>query len=133
MNPSIGASHGSRVSWSPSFTQHCSPGSPGAATLIPPPTRNMTFYSCHQNAISGFKEDALGKLVIVVSVLVTQSCPTVCDFMDCSPLGFSVHGFFQARILEWVGVSFSRNEVHVPQLLNLCSRACDLQQEKPLQ
>ena len=108
MNPSIGASHGRRVSWSPSFTQHCSPGSPGAATLIPPPTRNMTFYSCHQNAISGFKEDALGKLVSVVCVLVTQSCPTVCDFMDCSPLGFSVHGILKARTVEWVAIPFSR-------------------------
>ena len=39
---------------------------------------------------------------------VTQSCPTVCDPMDCSPPGSSVHGIFQARILEWVAISFSR-------------------------
>ena len=39
---------------------------------------------------------------------VVQSCPTFCDFMDCSPPGFSVHGTFQARILEWVAISFSR-------------------------
>ena len=31
----------------------------------------------------------------------TQSCPTLSDPMDCSPPGFSVHGIFQARILEW--------------------------------
>ena len=68
-----------------------------------------------------------------VLVLVLSCVQLLVTFTDCSPLGFSVHGFFQARILEWVGVSFSRNEVHVPQLLNLCSRACDLQQEKPLQ
>ena len=41
-------------------------------------------------------------------VLVTQSCPTLCDPMDCSPLGSSVHGILQARILEWVAISFSR-------------------------
>ena len=37
-----------------------------------------------------------------------QLCLTLCDPMDCSPLGSSVHGIFQARILEWVAVSFSR-------------------------
>ena len=39
---------------------------------------------------------------------VAQSCPTLCDPMDCSPPGSSVHGIFQAWILEWVAVSFSR-------------------------
>ena len=34
--------------------------------------------------------------------LVTQSCLTLCDPMDCSPPGSSVHEIFQARILEWV-------------------------------
>ena len=37
-----------------------------------------------------------------------QSCPTLCDPMDCSPPGSSVHGILQARILEWVAISFSR-------------------------
>ena len=39
---------------------------------------------------------------------VAQSCPTLCDSMDCSLPGFSVHGIFQARVLEWVAISFSR-------------------------
>ena len=39
---------------------------------------------------------------------VAQSCPTLCDPMDCSPPGSSVHGILQARILEWVAISFSR-------------------------
>ena len=39
---------------------------------------------------------------------VTQSCPTLCDRVDCSPPGSSVHGILQARILEWVAISFSR-------------------------
>ena len=38
---------------------------------------------------------------------VTQSCPTLCDPMDCSLPGSSVHGIFHARILEWVAISFS--------------------------
>ena len=36
-----------------------------------------------------------------------QSRPTLCDPMDCSLLGFSVHGILQARTLEWVAISFS--------------------------
>ena len=40
--------------------------------------------------------------------LVTKSCPTVYDPMDCSLPGSSVHGIFQERILEWVVISFSR-------------------------
>ena len=38
----------------------------------------------------------------------SQSCLTPCDSMDCSPPGSSVHGILQARILEWVALSFSR-------------------------
>ena len=38
--------------------------------------------------------------------LVTQSCPTLCDFKHYSPPGSSVHGIFQARILEWVVIPF---------------------------
>ena len=39
---------------------------------------------------------------------VVQSCLTLCDPMDCSLPGFSVHGIFQARVLEWVVIFFSR-------------------------
>jgi len=41
-------------------------------------------------------------------MLVTQSCPILCDPMDCSLPGSSVHGLLQARILEWVGIPFVR-------------------------
>ena len=39
---------------------------------------------------------------------VAQSCPTLCNPMDCSLTGSSLHGILQARVLEWVAVSFSR-------------------------
>ena len=39
---------------------------------------------------------------------VTQLCPTLCDPVDCSPPGSSIYGILQARILEWVAISFSR-------------------------
>ena len=40
--------------------------------------------------------------------LLSQSCPTLCDPMDCSPPRFSIHWIFQAKVLEWVAISFSR-------------------------
>ena len=43
-----------------------------------------------------------------VKVLVAQSCSTLCNPTDCSPRGSSVHGILQARILEWVAISYSR-------------------------
>ena len=39
-----------------------------------------------------------------------QSCPTLCDPMDCSPPGSSVPGILQARTLEWAAISFSNAE-----------------------
>ena len=39
---------------------------------------------------------------------VAQSCPTLCDPVDCSPPVSSVHGILQTRVLEWVAISFSR-------------------------
>ena len=43
-----------------------------------------------------------------VDVLVTQSCPTLCDPKDCSPPGSSIHGILQARILEWTASSLAQ-------------------------
>ena len=43
-----------------------------------------------------------------VTVLVTQSCLTLCNPVDYSPPGSSVHGILQERILEWVSILFSR-------------------------
>ena len=64
----------------------------------------------------GYKNDQTNKFVekIAISQLASvrakllQSCLILCDPMDCSRTGSSVHGIFQARILEWVAISFSR-------------------------
>ena len=45
---------------------------------------------------------------------VAQPCPTLSDPMDCSPPGSSVHGIFQARVLEWGAVAFS----------SVCANSC---------
>ena len=55
---------------------------------------------CHQMDSVNFS--------LLWTVLVTQSCPTLCDPTDCSPPGFSVHGILQVKILEWIAIPFSR-------------------------
>ena len=44
---------------------------------------------------------------------VTRSCPTLSDPMDCSLPGSSIHGIFQARVLEWGAIAFSTNSFWV--------------------
>ena len=46
--------------------------------------------------------------ILLLCAKPLQSCTTLCDSMDCSPPGYSVQGILQARILEWVAISFSR-------------------------
>ena len=47
-------------------------------------------------------------IILAAFILVAQSCPTLCNSVDCSPPGSSVHGILQARILKWVAIPFSR-------------------------
>ena len=55
------------------------------------------------------KSDAVENNIVSDQIrTVAQSCPTLWGPMDCSPPGSSVHGILQARILEWVAISFSR-------------------------
>ena len=48
---------------------------------------------------------------------VAQSCPTPSDLMDCSPPGSSVHGIFQARVLDWGAIAFSILQSSVGEIL----------------
>ena len=52
---------------------------------------------------------------------VTQSCPTPSNPMDCSLLGSSVHGIFQARVLEWGAITFSDIFTSFPKSVYMCS------------
>ena len=57
----------------------------------------------------GMKQEGKPEVCFRILCVCTQSCPTICNPMDsCSPPGSSVHGIVQARILEWVAISFSR-------------------------
>ena len=53
-------------------------------------------------------ESSIDTYTLKQAVLITQSRPTLCDPMDHSPPGSSIHGILQAKTLEWVAVSFSR-------------------------
>ena len=60
---------------------------------------------------------------------VAQSCLTLCDPMDCSLPGSSVHGIFQARVLEWGAIAFS---IAAAKLLQSCPTLCDPRDGSPL-
>ena len=56
----------------------------------------------------GYRTKRLEKVDVCEKVKITWSYLTLCDAMDCSLLGSSVHGILQARILEWVAMLSSR-------------------------
>ena len=76
------------------------------------PLDSKEFQSVHlkrnQSWIFTRKTDTEAETPILCPSEVSQSYPTLCDPMDCSPPGFLVHGTFQARILEWIAIFFSR-------------------------
>ena len=77
-------------------------------------------------------DGAAAIIAIVVLILlnpmnwseVAQSCLTLCDPIDCSVPGFSVQGIFQATVLEWIAISFSRGSSQ-PRARTQVSRIVD--------
>ena len=66
---------------------------------------------------------------------VSQSCPTLSDLMECSPPGSSVHGIFQARVLEWGVIAFSIKgtvAATAAKSLQSCPTLCDSIDGSPL-
>ena len=84
------------------------------------PSHGLFSVCVHSWGLSGCIISSLYKTIILIGLRPTsmalfylsaellQSCLTLCKPMDCSPPGSSVHGILQARILEWVAMSFSR-------------------------
>ena len=68
---------------------------------------DVTLYFEHWGPLYPLSHN-LGSKFHISCYLVANSCSTLCNPMDCSPPGSSVHGISQARILEWVAISFSR-------------------------
>ena len=57
---------------------------------------------------------------------VAQSCLTLRDLVDCSLTGSSIHGIFQARVLEWVAIAFSAELTSLNNLNSLSLQKCVL-------
>ena len=66
--------------------------------------RWLTLWDCYGGGVACF----LFSVGLRTSAKLLQSCPTLCNLMDCSLSGPSVHGILQARMLEWVDIPFSR-------------------------
>ena len=62
------------------------------------------FWTTCLSKSGSYKATLTGSGILKVKVLLAQSCLTLWNRMDCSPPGYSVHGIFQARILEWVAI-----------------------------
>ena len=123
------AFHTSSSTWCAMSIQHSLPL--GSLRLVPllldsgeqtanlRPTRQRGYL--HSQKDSKRWESKIHKTVVtLVHAKLLQSCLTLCDPMDCSPPGPSVHGILQARILEWVampssrGSSPPRDRTHIP-------------------
>ena len=62
---------------------------------------------------------------------VAQSCRTLCDPMDCSLPGSSIHGIFRARILEWGAIAAAAAAAAAAKSLQLCPTLCDPIESSP--
>ena len=92
-----------------SFPPHPPPPTPpwvsgcGSCQRLPTVVIEIDVWAQH---LTVFKDHSL--LLLCCCWLVAQSCPTLCDPLDCSLPGSSIHGISQGRILGWFAVSFSR-------------------------
>ena len=88
--------------------------SSGRSTLVAPPPSSswlILTWSLRSHLRSG--ENQVFSFIHTHTVKwseAAQSCPTLCDPIDCSLPGSSLHGILQARVLEWVAISFSTHD-----------------------
>ena len=69
---------------------------------------HMCAISVAKPLVIGLTSGNLAAAAAAAATKSLQSCPTLCDPMDCSLPGSSVHGIFQARVLEWGAIAFSK-------------------------
>ena len=81
----------------------------------------VTYLACTSYVVIMFLKDLARKILILFNVnlccIVAKSCPSLCDSMDCSLPGSSVHGISQARILEWIAISLSTVFFYLNEIL----------------
>ena len=98
--------------YSPCFPTRTIAPSKWSLSVVPLtyPILNLCSFTCHPPSWHTYPFSSITELFAMrkKKVLVAQSCPTLCDPMACMLPGSSIHGIFQARILEWVAISVSR-------------------------
>ena len=78
-----------------------------AECLLEPRNCSISYYHCDRVEEHSEEDSVWPKVKVKSESEVVQSCPTLCNPVDCSLPGSSVHGILQARILEWVAITFS--------------------------
>ena len=68
---------------------------------------------------AGWHHRLNGHAAAAAAAKLLQSCPTLCDPMDCSLPGSSIHGIFQARVMEWGAIAFSAVDMSLGELREL--------------
>ena len=85
--------------------------------------RLLIYLSSHQKKLE-FAFIILSGFPLCMHAKSFQSCPALCNTMDCSPAGSSVHGIFQARILEWVAMPSSRGSSWARDWIRISGFSC---------
>ena len=89
-------------------TQGSNASLPHSKWTLSEPPRKPHFLLCYLNYDPCLPDKSPACRILLPACSSLQPCPTLCDPMNCSLPGSSVHGILQARILEWVAMSFSR-------------------------
>ena len=95
----------------------------------------MSNFSCQGTDIYHTATGRKFSLCVVYRAVVfvcAQSCPTLCDPMDCSLPGSSLHKILQERILEWVAISFSKGSSRPSDQTHISHTACTAMDSLPL-
>ena len=82
---------------------------------LPEEFQSLNIFMSHMTSHQTIGKGALKSDRITCSMNVSvcaQLCPTLCNLMDCRPQGSSFHRIFQARVLEWVAIYYSRGSSH---------------------
>ena len=111
-NIGMGCTSSTRGSSQPKDRTCISSLAEGFFTTVPPGKPKM-YYKNVINMYSG-----------ILCVKLLQLCPTLCDPMDCTLPGFSIHGILQARILEWVAMLSSRGSSQPRDWSSISSIPC---------
>ena len=98
----------------PSKRNFISISSNSSTVAVTPSFQPLTTTNLLSVSMKSESENISHSVVSLCCCWITKSCLTLCDLMDCSPPGSSVHGILQTRILEWVAISLFPSPRNLP-------------------